>query len=109
MIGISKISISQTVSGSQGLFETVQRFIIDHFGQSGLYAAYLLAAAMAALLAYKILKLSFEIILFVVLPSAITAFILSRFLPYDFYHMLPVTASLFTLGLLLRHVVFARA
>lgn len=109
MTGVQNINLRDTAASGKGIFDSVQQFIINHFGQNGLYAAYLLGAAVGALLVYKILKLSFEVILFVVLPSAISAFVLTYVLPYDFSHLLPATAALFTLGLVLRHVVFAKA
>jgi hypothetical protein len=109
MIGVQNMNLKETVAQGKGILAPLQQFILEHFGQNGLYAAYLLTAALAALFAYKILKLSFEIVLFVLVPSAISAFLLTYVLPYDFSHLLPATAALFTLGLVLRHVAFAKA
>ena len=80
-----------------------------HFGQTGLYAAYLVGAAFAALMIYMIMKLTLQLAVFVIIPAAISAFILTYFLPYDFQHLLPATAALFTLGLVLRHTAFSKA
>ena len=64
----------------------------------------LLVAAIVVLIFYKLIKLSFEIIFFVVLPSVLSAFILTFVLPYNFFYLLPATAAVFTLGLVLRTV-----
>jgi len=88
----------------QGLLESVRQYILDHFGQNGLYAAYFLAAAVAALILYKLVKLSFDLLFFVGLPSAAVSFILSLFLPYSFFHLLPITSAVLMLGLIIKNV-----
>lgn len=100
--------ISRTISENQGLIDQARRLIVDHFGQNGLYAAYLLGAAIVVLIFYKLIKLSFEIIFFVALPSVISAFVLTFVLPYTFFYLLPATAGLFTMGLVLRTIGLAR-
>jgi hypothetical protein len=108
-VSLQRIDIKESFAQGKTVFETAQRYILEHFGQNGLYAAYLLGAAFGALIIYMILKLSLQLVVFVVIPAALSAFILTYFLPYDFYHMLPATAALFTLGLVLRHVAFSKA
>jgi hypothetical protein len=100
--------IARTVIAQQHTLDPIRQFILDHFGQTGLYAAYLLAAAIVLLLAYKLVKFSFQLIFFVALPSLLAAFIATFFLPYSFVYMLPATVSLFTLGLVLRSVAFSK-
>ena len=105
---IQTAEISRTINENQGLFEQARQFIVDNFGQNGLYAAYLLLAAIAVLVIYKLIKLGFEIVFFIVLPALISAFVLTFVLPYSFYYLLPATALLFTLGLILRTVAFSK-
>ena len=100
--------IAQAVAVHQQTLDPIRQYIFDHFGQTGLYAAYLLIAAIVLLLAYKLVKFSFQLIFFVVLPSVLAAFIATFFMPYNFVYMLPVTVSIFTLGLVLRSVAFSK-
>lgn len=100
--------IASQVSQHQEMLDPIRQFIVDQFGQNGLYAAYFLVAALVALVLYKLVKLSFDLIFFVVLPAAASAFILGLFLPYSFFYLLPVTAAVFTLGLILKNVGFAK-
>lgn len=105
---IQTADISRTINENQGLIDQARQFIVDHFGQNGLYAAYLLGAAILVLIFYKLIKLSFEVIFFVVLPSVISAFVLTFVLPYNFFYLLPATAAVFTLGLIMRTVAFSK-
>jgi len=100
--------LTRVVTDNQQVLDPIRQIIFDNFGQNGLYAAYLLVAAIVALLLYKLVKLSFELIFFVALPSVIAAFVLTFFLPYSFVYMLPATAAVFTLGLVLRTVAFSK-
>ena len=100
--------IARAVSEHQQVLDPIRQFIVDHFGQTGLYAAYLLAAAIVLLLVYKLVRFSFELVFFVALPSLLAAFVLTFFLPYSFFYLLPATVALFTLGLVLRSVAFSK-
>ncbi len=100
--------ITRAISENQELLDPVRQFILDNFGQNGLYAAYLVAIAIVIVLLYKLVKFSFELIFFIVLPSVISAFILTFFLPYNFFYLLPATAALFTMGLVLKTVGFSK-
>jgi len=100
--------IARAMSDHGQALDPIRQFIFDHFGQTGLYAAYMLAAAVVLLLIYKLVKLSFELIFFVALPSVLAAFILSFFLPYSFIYLLPVTVALFTLGVVMKNVAFSK-
>jgi len=100
--------IARTVTEHRAVLDPIRQFIFDNFGQTGLYAAYLLAAAIVLLLAYKLIRFSFHLVFFVALPSVLAAFILTFFLPYSFVYMLPATVAVFTLGLVLRSVAFSK-
>ncbi len=83
-------------------FESVKAFIVEHFGESGLYAAYIATAAIVIFVLSKLFKISFAILKLVVVPSVALAFAATFFLPYNFFHFLPVTVSLFSVLLLFR-------
>lgn len=106
--GLQSEGVTRAVSEGRTLLDPLRQYILDNFGQNGLYAAYLLGAAIALILIYKLIKLSFDLLFFVVIPSAISAYVLSMFLPYSFFYLLPAATALFTLGLLLRAVSFSK-
>ena len=97
-------AVEKVIADQQQYLDPVRQFILDHFGQNGLYAAYALSAILAGLLLYKLVKFSFELIFLVAVPSTLAAFILSYFLPYNFLYLLPITTALLTLGLVIRVV-----
>jgi hypothetical protein len=100
--------IAKAVSDHGQALDPIRQFIVNHFGQAGLYAAYMVAAAIVLLLIYKLVKLSFELIFFVVLPSVLAAFVLTFFLPFSFFYLLPATVAVFTLGLVMKSVAFSK-
>ncbi len=100
--------IARAVSEHGQVLDPIRQFIFDHFGQTGLYAAYMLAAAIVLLLIYKLVKLSFELIFFIALPSVLAAFVLTFFLPFSFFYLLPATVAVFTLGLVMKSVAFSK-
>ena len=108
LAGFQTGDIARKVVEQQQALDPIRQFILDNFGQAGLYAAYMLAAAIVLLLAYKLVKFSFQLIFLVALPSVIAAFAATYFLPYSFVYMLPATVALFTLGLVLRSVAFSK-
>lgn len=92
------VDTSALVSVIQGATE----FILNQFGESGVYAAYIALAAITILALGKLLKFSFSILKFVALPSVALAFVASIFLPQNFMYFLPVTVSLSSVFLLFR-------
>ncbi|MFQ5606469.1 MAG: hypothetical protein ACE5GA_00875 [Candidatus Zixiibacteriota bacterium] len=92
----------QDMSGAISVIDSATRFILENFGQPGLYAAYIALAAILLLTLSRLLKLSFAIIKFVALPSVALAFVASIFLPQSFMYFLPVTVSLSSVFLLFR-------
>lgn len=83
-------------------FEAVKAWIVERFGESGLYAAYIATAAIVIFVLSKLFKISFSILKLVVVPSVALAFAATFFLPYNFFYFLPVTVSLFSVLLLFR-------
>jgi hypothetical protein len=83
-------------------FEGLKAYIIENFGESGLYASYIAVAAISVFVLSKLFKISFSILKLVVVPSVALAFLAAFFLPQNFFHFLPVTVSLFSVLLLFR-------
>ena len=83
-------------------FESIKAYILENFGEPGLYATYIAVAAIVIFVLSKLFKLSFAILKLVVVPSVALAFVATFFLPQSFFHFLPVTVSLFSVLLLFR-------
>ncbi len=101
---IQEIAERASVSFSEygTVMSQIQQFILDNFGPKGLYAAYISAAAVGLLLFWKMVKLSFAALKYMVLPAVALAFVGSFFLPYTFTTLLPVTVSGCSLFLLFK-------
>ncbi|MEW6410848.1 MAG: hypothetical protein AB1483_00080 [Candidatus Zixiibacteriota bacterium] len=85
-----------------GVVGSVQRVIVEHFGQNGLYAAYVVVAALILLVAAKLAKITFSTLKYVVVPSLALAFLGTFFVPYSFTSLLPVTVTCCSLVLLFK-------
>jgi hypothetical protein len=86
-------SISDSASGYSGLLAQVQQFLFDQFGQPGIYAAYVSVAAIGILFTWKMIKLSFAAMKYMVVPAVALAFVGTLVLPYSFTTLLPVTVT----------------
>jgi len=95
-----KASVSAREYG--GVMAQVQQYIVENFGQGGLYASYISLAAISLLIFWKVVKLSFAALKYMVLPAVAIAFVGSFFLPYTFSTLLPVTVTGCSLFLLFR-------
>ncbi len=82
-----------TVEHYSGILGQVQQLIVDNFGETGLYAAYISVAAVSLLLVWKLIKLSLSALKYMVVPAVGLAFIGSFFMPYSFSSLLPVTVT----------------
>jgi len=85
-----------------GLFTTAKTFIEDRFGTPGLIAAAILMVSILGLIFSKAVKMSFDIIRFVVVPSVAITFIGTYFLPFSFMYILPVTVAFFSIILIVK-------
>jgi len=85
-----------------GLFSSGVQFIQTHFGTPGLIAALILSLSILALIAVKLLKIAFDVLRYVVIPSVVVTFIATFFLPYSFVYILPVTVALFSVVLIIK-------
>jgi len=85
-----------------GLLGQAKEYILDHFGQTGLYAAYITLAVLLIFVITRIAKLTYSAVKYLVIPSVALAFIASIFLPYSFAVTLPVSVTVCSLVLLFK-------
>ena len=85
-----------------GLIGPIQRYIIDNFGQNGLYAAYIVLAVLLLFVISRLAKLTFSTVKYLVIPAVALAFVVSFFVPYSFVGLLPITVTVSSLFLLFR-------
>ena len=85
-----------------GVFGQVKGFIVEHFGQSGLIAAYIVLAVLILFVVSRLAKLTFSAVKYLVVPSVALAFLASFFLPYSFAAALPVSVTVCSLFLLFK-------
>ncbi len=85
-----------------GLLGPAVQFIQSHFGTPGLFAAMILSLSILALIVAKLLKIAFNVLRYVIVPSVVVAFIAAFFLPYSFVNILPVPVGLFSVVLIIK-------
>ena len=93
---------SVSIEHYSGLLGQVQHLIVDNFGETGLYAAYISLTAVSLLLVWKIIKLSLSALKYMVIPAVGLAFIGAFFMTYSFSSLLPITATGCSLVLLFK-------
>ncbi|MCX6825868.1 MAG: hypothetical protein NTV06_01175 [candidate division Zixibacteria bacterium] len=91
------ITLDPTGICAQGI-----HFIQIHFGNAGVIAAAVLLFSIALLIVSKILRIAFDVLRYVVVPSIVVTFIGTFFLPYSFGYILPATVALFSLILIVK-------
>ena len=99
----SFVDTASVKAGEYGdLLASVQGFILEHFGQNGLYATYIVVAALGLFLLSLVARLTFSTLKYLVIPSVVLAFAGSLFAPYSFAMLLPVTVSVCSLFLIFK-------
>jgi len=78
----------------------LRSLIEERFGQPGVIAAYVAMAVIGFLIAWRLLKITFAAIKYLVLPAVALALLASWCLPYSFAVALPFTVTLCSLVLL---------
>ena len=86
----------------KAVIESLQNLILHQFGQNGLYATYILLAALILFVTAKLLKLVYSTAKYLVVPSLALALAGSMFFPYSFTSLLPVTVSVCSVVLLFK-------
>ena len=85
-----------------GLLGAAKGFILANFGPNGLLAACIVAGVLILMILAKIANLTFSALKFLVVPAVVLALVGSFFLPYSFTALLPLTATMCSLGLLFK-------
>lgn len=85
-----------------GVLGEARHWIVDHFGQNGLIAVYIAAAALILFVVAKLSKLTFSALKYMVVPAIALAFVGSFFFDYSFVALLPVTVAVSSVFLLFK-------
>jgi hypothetical protein len=85
-----------------GVLGPAKAFIIEHFGQNGLIAAYIVLAVLILFVVSRLAKLTFSAVKYLVVPSVALAFLGSFFLPFSFAAALPISVTVCSLFLLFK-------
>jgi hypothetical protein len=85
-----------------GVLGQAKGFIVEHFGQNGLIAAYIVLAVLILFIVSRLAKLTFSAVKYLVIPSVALAFLASFFLPFSFAAALPVSVTVCSLFLLFK-------
>jgi len=94
--------VSDQLEEYSGVFGSIKELIVEHFGQNGLIAAYIVAAVLILVIVSRLAKITFATVKFLVVPSIALAAIGSFVLPYSFFLLLPVTVTACSLVLLFK-------
>lgn len=94
--------VSQKAGEYSGMANSVKALILQHFGQNGLYAAYIVLAVLSLFVISKLVQLAFSAVKYLIIPSVVLAFLGSLFVPYSFTSLLPVTVTACSLFLLFK-------
>ncbi len=103
MLGGWKTLAAGLSSLSGGLTERIIGIhgeLVASLGMTATLALYLTVGILGMLALWRMVKLSFDILRCVVIPAVALAFVGAWLLPFSFYHVLPVTAAIFS-GILL--------
>ncbi|PWB73094.1 hypothetical protein C3F09_05670 [candidate division GN15 bacterium] len=93
-------AIPAMLSGALAALSPLKQMILDQFGWPGLMAAYIAGGVILLLVVWRLTKLTFAAIKYLVVPSLGLALIVSLVSPYSFAAALPVTVTLCSLLLL---------
>ncbi|MFH1688222.1 MAG: hypothetical protein ABIE70_11970 [bacterium] len=85
-----------------GLIGSLKATIVEHFGQNGLYASYVVLAVLVLVVVSRLTKITFSTIKYLIIPSLALAFVVSMMTAYSFLGLLPVTVTVCSLILLFK-------
>jgi len=92
----------QAADEYSGVLGSVKEQIIEHFGQNGLIAAYIVLTVLVLVLVSRLTKITFSTFKYLVVPALAAAFIGSMVSGYTFIGLLPVTVTACSLILLFK-------
>lgn len=101
---VKQVADQATVKAEEysGVIGSIKALIVEHFGQNGLIASYVLLAVISLLLVSKVAKLTWSTFKFLVIPAAALAFLAVMFLNCSFVVALPITVTVCSLVLLFK-------
>jgi hypothetical protein len=85
-----------------GVLGSVKGLIVEHFGQNGLYAAYIVITVLVLVLVSRLGRITFSTLKYLVIPALALAFVGSIVSSYTFIGLLPVTVTGCSLVLLFK-------
>lgn len=94
VFGVVLAFLSAQFQALVAAFGPAKAFIVSHFGDNGLIAAYIAVGVTAFLVIYKMIQLAFAALKYVVVPSVVLAFLGSLIFPVQFGALLPATVAL---------------
>ena len=101
MAQLSDLSDRAADSFSGGL-GSIKELILEYFGPNGLTAAYIVVAVLVLVLIWRLTKITFATLKYLVIPAVVLAVLGSFVLPYSFVILLPVTVTACSLILLVK-------
>jgi hypothetical protein len=101
---VQKLSekVSEKLNECLGVFGSVKELIVEHFGQNGLIAAYIVVAVLILVIVSRLVKITFATIKYLIIPAVALAALGTFVLPYSFFMLLPVTVTACSLLLLFK-------
>jgi hypothetical protein len=85
-----------------GVLGSVKGQIVEHFGENGLIAAYIVLTVLILVLVSRLTKITFSAFKYLVIPALALAFVGSMMTSYTFAGLLPVTVTACSLLLLFK-------
>ncbi|HOP06076.1 MAG TPA: hypothetical protein PLF13_02160 [candidate division Zixibacteria bacterium] len=85
-----------------GILDPIKAMIVEHFGQNGLYAAYIVLAALLLFIIMTVARVTFSALKYLVIPAIALAFVGSLMTSYSFVALLPVTVTISSVFLLVK-------
>ncbi len=73
------------------------QMLVDHFGEKMTMGIYLIAAILLLTIIFKIFKLAFNLLRFVIIPVLVACYIASTFFSFNFLTFLPIAGAAFSL------------
>ncbi len=87
---------------SASVVYSVRELIEQNFGYNGLIAAYIILGVLAIVVISRLVRIALATVRYLIVPAVALAFVGSLLLPYSFFILLPVTATLCSLVLLFK-------
>jgi len=78
------------------------QMLVGQLGEEVTMGVYLCASLLMLMIVFKVFKLTFDILRFVVIPSLAVAYIVSSFFSYNFLGIAPLAGAAFSFIFLLR-------